>query len=73
MQIVNFILPEELEQKVREELAKIATDGLHERDLRKQKLAIGMIHLSPHSSDPKEIAEEIIRTKEIIQAIFDDD
>lgn len=73
MQIVNFILPEELEQKVREELARIATNGLHDGDLRKQKLAIGMIHLSPHSNDPKEIAKEIIRAKEIIQAIFEDD
>ena len=73
MQIVNFILPDALEQKVRDELAKIATDGLREGDLRKQKLAIGMICLSPHSTDPRKVAEEIIRVKEIIQAVFEDE
>jgi len=73
MQIVNFILPDTLEQKVRDELAKIATDGLQEGDLRKQKLAFGTIYLSPHSNDPRKVAEEIIRVKEIIQAVFEDE
>jgi hypothetical protein len=70
MQIVNFILSGDLEQKVREELSKIA---YYDEDERRRELATGIINIWSNSSDPKEIAEEIIRAKGIIRAIFDDD
>lgn len=64
LRLANFIIPEEIETEVRIELAKL---GL------KEKEALGIINLYPKTTNPEEIAKEIIQIKKIIKILFGED
>lgn len=64
LRLANFIIPEEIETEVRIELVKL---GL------KEKEALGIINLYPKTTNPEEIAKEIIQIKKIIKILFGED
>ena len=66
--LADFYIPEDLEKKVRREMYEIYRESFRER----KESSGSAFTFQPHSSDPKEIAQEIIRVKEIIKAIFND-
>ncbi len=64
LRLANFIIPEEIETEVRIELVKL---GL------KEKEALGIINLYPKTTNPEEIAKEIIQIRKIIKLLFGED
>lgn len=59
--LANFIIPEEIETEVRVELVKL---GLNEKE------ALGIINLYPKTTNPEEIAKEVVEIKKIIKILF---
>ena len=64
LRLANFIIPEEIETEVKIELVKL---GL------KEKEAPGIINIYPKTTNPEEIAKEIIQIKKIIKILFGED